>query len=86
MVGEPANISCSSDLGINSIVWFDNDMIPLVESMTDIPVITLVFQPLTTSSHGQRYTCRATGSYGTQEEVVTISAQSKLQHHGIIIL
>ncbi len=81
IVGAPANISCSSDLEITNIVWLDNDMIPIVESAIDIPVVDLVFQLLPTSSHGQRYTCVATGPYGTQEEVVTISAQSELQYH-----
>lgn len=58
-------------------------MIPIVESAIDIPVVDLVFQLLPTSSHGQRYTCHATSPYGIQEEFVTISAKSKLQHHGI---
>ena len=75
-VGQPATISCSSDFEITSITWFNNDMIPVVESV--IPRADLLFESLPTSSHGERYTCRTTSPYGTQEKVITISAQSKL--------
>lgn len=57
----------------------------MVQSATGTSVVDLVFQPITASSHGQRYTCRATSPYGIQEEVVTISAQSELQCHCIVL-
>ena len=75
-VGKTANISCSSDLDITSIVWLDSDMIPVVESVTSD--VRLQFLPVSTVSHGQRYTCRVYSPYGIQEKVVTISSRSKL--------
>ncbi len=74
MVGQPANISCSTDFKVSSIQWvFTDDVV----STSTTQQVELVFQPVYDYLHSRVYTCRANSAYGVQEKTVVLTVIGK---------
>lgn len=74
-IGEPASMTCSSDLDATSIEWLYNHQIVSYSNNSELE---LLFNPVNDSIHGEEYTCRVTTSYGIQEQTVQPFVQSML--------
>ena len=75
MVGESANIICSSDLDGTRIQWLYNGTVVANSSSSQA---NLIFNPVSDSLHNRQYTCRVSNMYGSVEQTITISVQGKL--------
>ena len=74
VVGQPANISCSTDLKISSLQWvFIDDVV----ASSTTQQVELQFLPVYDFVHNRVYTCRATSAYGIQELSITITVIGK---------
>ena len=74
-VGESASLTCSSDLSVVSIEWLHNFQVLSTSTASEL---SLNFNPVNDSIHGNEYTCRITTPYGIQEQTVQVIAQSTL--------
>ena len=76
-VGESASFTCSSDLSVTSVKWLHNFQILAYSSS---PELSLIFNPVNDSVHGNEYTCQVTTPYGIQEQTVQVIAQGIARH------
>ena len=77
-VSDTVSIMCSSDLEVMTIKWITDGII--VDSVTggnSSNKSTLLLDPVSADHHNTHYTCRVTSPYGTQEETINITVQSK---------
>ena len=71
-LGETATITCSSDLDIILIEWWNDGQ--MMNSSTG-PQTSLVFNPVNDTLHNIQYTCKVTTAYGTLEQTIAISVK-----------
>ena len=68
------SIVCSTDLDVMTIEWItDNTTVDNSSSQS----LTLLLDPVSADHHNTQYTCRVTSPYGTQEETINVTVQSK---------
>ena len=84
-VGEPANLSCLTDLRVQRLEWTLNDA---VVARSNGQQVNLMFTQVVDHLHNRVYVCRATTPYGTFEKAIMISVHSRHQYisHGNCIL
>jgi len=66
---------CSTDLDVTTIEWI-TDGITVVNSTSQS--LTLLLEPVSADHHNTQYACRVSTPYGSQEETINITVQSKL--------
>ena len=74
VVGESAQLLCSSDLTVLSIEWIYDDHV-ITQSATD--TVNLVFSEVNDSLHKRQYLCRVTTPYGVIDRNTTITVTCK---------
>jgi ribosomal protein L12E/L44/L45/RPP1/RPP2 len=69
-VGDDVSISCSTDLSVNRISWFNGtgDVIDSTESSS----LTLTLSSITASMNGARFTCLVQSMFGNEMEDVVL--------------
>ena len=77
VVGQSASVSCTSDLGVSTVEWVDNNGVVVVSSSGSSAV--LEFDLVEDRLHDNRYICRAMAIFGSQERDINIITE------GIII-
>ena len=74
-ISDNVSIMCSTDLDVTTIEWI-TDGSTLVDSSSQS--LSLLLDPVTVDHHNTQYICRVSTPYGTQEETINITVQSKL--------
>jgi len=74
-ISDTVSIMCSTDLDVTTIEWIMDGSTVINSSSQSL---ALLLDPVTVNHHNTQYTCRITSPYGTQEETINITVQSKL--------
>ena len=73
-ISDTVSIMCSTDLDVTTIEWIRDGTTVTTSSSQSL---TLLLDPVSADHHNTQYTCRVTSPYGTQEETIDITVQSK---------
>ena len=71
-LGSTSSITCSSDLGVNSIEWLDDNK---VVQRTEGNHAELMVHNVSENDHSKEFICRSMARFGVQEKTVTMQVE-----------
>jgi hypothetical protein len=82
-VGDDVSISCSTDLSVNRISWFNGtgDVVDSAESSS----LTLTLSSITASMNGAQFTCLVQSMFGDEMEDVVLLVEETTGANDLIV-
>ena len=77
-LSDRVSITCSSDLGVNSVQWLYNNEV-IATSGNSESQVELRIDQVSDSIHNRQYTCQTLSPFGIQEHTVNILVESTLK-------